>query len=139
LFSYLQLPVWKFMLSNTKLDTPQQNRQPQQKPKSSYHANSQSTSTCKYCGRKHEYNKTKCPTFGKECRKCGKPNHLGYNVTGCSTIQLKSSHTGVFVLSYDVHSSKYMSAMSAFNRVYICKCHCVYFKVIIVFVIRFIR
>jgi hypothetical protein len=30
--------------------------------KSSYHANSQSTSTCKYCGRKHEYNKTKCPS-----------------------------------------------------------------------------
>ena len=56
--------------------TPQQNRQPQQKPKSSYHANSQSTSTCKYCGRKHEYSKTKCPAFGKECRKCGKPNHF---------------------------------------------------------------
>ena len=43
---------------------------------STKHANSQSTSTCKYCGRKHEYNKTKCPAFGKECRKCGKPNHF---------------------------------------------------------------
>jgi hypothetical protein len=30
--------------------TPKQNRQPQQKPKSSYHANSQCTSTCTYCG-----------------------------------------------------------------------------------------
>jgi hypothetical protein len=45
--------------------TPQQNRQPKQKPKSSYHAHSQSTSTCKYCGRKDEYNKANAPLFGR--------------------------------------------------------------------------
>jgi hypothetical protein len=44
-----------------------------------------------------------------------------------------------FVVTKDGTLTKYMSAMSAFNRVYTCKRHCVYFKVIIVFVIRFIR
>ncbi|CAC5408069.1 unnamed protein product [Mytilus coruscus] len=43
------------------------------KTKSSY---AQTSSACKYCGRKHEFNKAKCPAFGKECRKCGKANHF---------------------------------------------------------------
>ena len=31
---------------------------------------------CKYCGGMHEWNKTKCPAYGKECRKCHKLNHF---------------------------------------------------------------
>ena len=31
---------------------------------------------CKYCGGMHEWNKTKCPAYGKECRKCRKLNHF---------------------------------------------------------------
>ena len=34
----------------------------------------QSTDTCKYCGRKHQYGK--CPAFGHECEKCHKRNHF---------------------------------------------------------------
>jgi len=32
--------------------------------------------TCKYCGGKHEPARTKCPAYGKTCRKCGKANHF---------------------------------------------------------------
>ena len=31
---------------------------------------------CIYCGGQHQFNKNKCPAFGKTCRKCGKPNHF---------------------------------------------------------------
>ena len=31
---------------------------------------------CIYCGGHHQFNKNKCPAFGKTCRKCGKPNHF---------------------------------------------------------------
>ena len=31
---------------------------------------------CKFCGRKHERSRDKCPAFGKECTKCGKANHF---------------------------------------------------------------
>ena len=31
---------------------------------------------CKFCGKTHERNKTKCPAFGKKCKKCGKDNHF---------------------------------------------------------------
>ena len=31
---------------------------------------------CKFCGKTHERNKSKCPAFGKKCSKCGKENHF---------------------------------------------------------------
>nr|XP_054769525.1 uncharacterized protein LOC129277362 [Lytechinus pictus] len=31
---------------------------------------------CKFCGKQHEQVKEKCPAYGKECGKCGKPNHF---------------------------------------------------------------
>ena len=31
---------------------------------------------CKYCGGKHEAVRTKCPAYGKTCRRCRKPNHF---------------------------------------------------------------
>jgi len=31
---------------------------------------------CKYCDRKHEFIKDKCPACGKPCRNCGKPHHF---------------------------------------------------------------
>lgn len=31
---------------------------------------------CKFCGRKHERHKSKCPAYGKKCKKCGKENHF---------------------------------------------------------------
>ncbi|CAC5402396.1 unnamed protein product [Mytilus coruscus] len=51
----------------------QQQKQYTHKTKPSY---AQTSSACKYCGRKHEFNKAKFPAFGKECRKCGKANHF---------------------------------------------------------------
>lgn len=32
--------------------------------------------SCRYCGRTHERRKSKCPTYGKKCKKCGKDNHF---------------------------------------------------------------
>ncbi|XP_071750250.1 uncharacterized protein [Lepeophtheirus salmonis] len=31
---------------------------------------------CKFCGRSHVFQKTKCPAFGKECSRCGKMGHF---------------------------------------------------------------
>ena len=31
---------------------------------------------CKYCGGKHDAVRTKCPAYGKTCRRCRKPNHF---------------------------------------------------------------
>ena len=31
---------------------------------------------CKYCGRRHEGQREKCPAFGKKCLKCSKMNHF---------------------------------------------------------------
>jgi len=31
---------------------------------------------CKYCNRKHEFSKGKCPAYGKQCRNCGKQHHF---------------------------------------------------------------
>ncbi|KAL6490120.1 hypothetical protein MHYP_G00004650 [Metynnis hypsauchen] len=32
--------------------------------------------SCKFCGKRHERNKKKCPAFGKKCMKCGRDNHF---------------------------------------------------------------
>jgi len=32
--------------------------------------------TCKFCNRKHEMNREKCPAFGKTCNICSKRNHF---------------------------------------------------------------
>ena len=31
---------------------------------------------CKFCGRKHVPDRSKCPAYGQQCNKCGKSNHL---------------------------------------------------------------
>lgn len=31
---------------------------------------------CKFCGKTHEWNKDKCPAYGKVCEKCNRPNHF---------------------------------------------------------------
>ena len=31
---------------------------------------------CKFCGRKHERKRGKCPAYGQTCSSCGKPNHF---------------------------------------------------------------
>ena len=31
---------------------------------------------CKFCGKKHEEQKEKCPAWGKTCDKCGVENHF---------------------------------------------------------------
>ncbi|CAC5416290.1 unnamed protein product [Mytilus coruscus] len=31
---------------------------------------------CRYCGRKHEPSKQKCPAYGQSCRKCNKKDHF---------------------------------------------------------------
>ncbi|XP_033109816.1 uncharacterized protein LOC117111043 [Anneissia japonica] len=32
--------------------------------------------SCKFCGKSHIWDRTKCPAFGKKCSKCGKLNHF---------------------------------------------------------------
>ncbi|XP_023815343.1 uncharacterized protein K02A2.6-like isoform X2 [Oryzias latipes] len=32
--------------------------------------------SCRYCGRLHERIKSKCPAYGKNCKKCGRENHF---------------------------------------------------------------
>ncbi|CAI5678464.1 unnamed protein product [Oreochromis niloticus] len=32
--------------------------------------------SCRFCGRAHERLKSKCPAYGKKCKKCGKENHF---------------------------------------------------------------
>uniref|UniRef100_A0A3P9JTB0 ribonuclease H n=1 Tax=Oryzias latipes TaxID=8090 RepID=A0A3P9JTB0_ORYLA len=32
--------------------------------------------SCRYCGRTHERIKSKCPAYGKNCKKCGRENHF---------------------------------------------------------------
>ena len=34
------------------------------------------TGSCKFCGRTHEWDKNKCPAFGKTCMKCSMKNHF---------------------------------------------------------------
>eukprot|EP00914_Ancora_sagittata_P015152 GHVO01029710.1.p1 GENE.GHVO01029710.1~~GHVO01029710.1.p1 ORF type:complete len:1206 (-),score=132.44 GHVO01029710.1:398-4015(-) len=36
----------------------------------------QSKKTCRYCGRDHPFEKSKCPAFGKTCRACEGKNHF---------------------------------------------------------------
>ncbi|CAC5426704.1 unnamed protein product [Mytilus coruscus] len=55
----------------------QQQKQHTHKTKPSY---AQTSSACKYCGRKHEFNKAKCPAFGKECKR----RHPGHRVRAIS-------------------------------------------------------
>lgn len=31
---------------------------------------------CKFCGKEHEWNREKCPAFGKLCKKCNKKDHF---------------------------------------------------------------
>ena len=45
------------------------------------HQNKKSPSQCKFCGKKHEFVKEKCPAFGKKCNTCGGQNHFA---TCCS-------------------------------------------------------
>lgn len=40
------------------------------------------TIQCKFCGRRHERKKEKCPAYGQKCKKCGKHNHFA---TVCKT------------------------------------------------------
>ncbi len=41
---------------------------------------------CCFCGQRHELIKTKCPAFGKNCKKCEKSNHFAEK---CITGQFK--------------------------------------------------
>ena len=36
----------------------------------------QLSAECKYCGKKHERKRDKCPAYKKTCSSCGKPNHF---------------------------------------------------------------
>ena len=37
---------------------------------------------CKFCGRKHVPDRSKCPAYGQQCNKCGKSNHFAAKCTG---------------------------------------------------------
>ena len=39
---------------------------------------------CKFCGRKHVPDRSKCPAYGQQCNKCGKSNHFAAKCTGGS-------------------------------------------------------
>ena len=36
----------------------------------------QLSAECKYCGKRNEWKRDKCPAYGKICSSCGKPNHF---------------------------------------------------------------
>ena len=44
---------------------------------------------CKFCGKSHERNREKCPTFGQICKKCKKENHI---VSKCHLHGTKSNY-----------------------------------------------
>ena len=43
---------------------------------SSEKSNVRMVNDCKFCGKSHERNGEKCPTYGKVCKKCKKENHV---------------------------------------------------------------
>ncbi len=46
------------------------------------------TNNCKFCGKKHELLKEKCPAYGKVCSNCQRPNHYSVKCT-----RPKSTHS----------------------------------------------
>ena len=68
-------------LSKSKKGKPQSQPQLQAQPKLGRNTGSPATKQmimrdCKYCGRRHERKKEKCPAFGKTCNKCGGKDHF---------------------------------------------------------------
>jgi len=55
--------------------------------KQAQHTEEEKRQTCKYCGGKHEAIRTKCPAYGKICRRCKKVNHF-------HTVCLKGRYNG---------------------------------------------
>ena len=46
--------------------------------------------TCKFCGKKHEFVKEKCPAFGKTCGKCNKKNHFAAMCSSSSNSETRN-------------------------------------------------
>lgn len=63
-------------------------KSPRKIPKKDFrqHSNSQTELDCKFCGRKHERKKERCPAWGKKCNKCGNQNHFA----SCCTKKLEA-------------------------------------------------
>uniref|UniRef100_A0A1B8Y8I2 Gypsy retrotransposon integrase-like protein 1 n=1 Tax=Xenopus tropicalis TaxID=8364 RepID=A0A1B8Y8I2_XENTR len=55
---------------------------------------------CKYCGKRHERDKEKCPAYGQTCRLCGKRNHFSAQCRQSS----KSQHRAVNTVTQDTDS-----------------------------------
>lgn len=45
---------------------------------------------CKFCGTSHMPRKLSCPAWGKECKKCHKPNHVAEKCNNRSTFKFKN-------------------------------------------------
>ncbi len=67
---------------------------------------------CKYCGRDH--NKCKCPTYGVNCKKCGKRNHFASKCTVCLSTR---SQKNINTVSEETESENefYVDAVNARN------------------------
>ena len=67
---------------------------------------------CKFCGRKHERRRGKCPAYGQTCSSCGKPHHFAVkceSTTGNSKRpSKKSKHRKVHQLT-DSDDASYSS------------------------------
>lgn len=50
------------------------------------------TIECRYCGKTHEWNKRKCPAFGKKCKKCGRDNHFATVCKSKQEMEKKGKH-----------------------------------------------
>ncbi|PIK60373.1 hypothetical protein BSL78_02671 [Apostichopus japonicus] len=60
------------------------------------------TDNCKFCGKKHELQKLKCPAYGKTCTSCGKQNHFASKCTNKDSFKQKAK----FVRQVEVESDE---------------------------------
>lgn len=56
---------------------------------------------CRYCGRKHEKKKEKCPAFGLKCKACGKNNHFA---AVCKSMRFSRKKTVMAIEQQDMES-----------------------------------
>ncbi|VDH90159.1 Hypothetical predicted protein [Mytilus galloprovincialis] len=83
---------------------------------------------CRYCGRKHEPSKQKCPAYGQSCRKCNKKDHFAA-VCGRNKPQQHKSRGNqrnqrVNLMCDDEDSDEYYETIKNCNRHYYKTCIC---------------
>ena len=75
------------------------------RPKSMPNEQKRPTGKCKFCGTVHTFDKNTCPAFGKNCNKCGKPNHFARQCYSTYKQKGKASVHHVDTTEYEYESS----------------------------------